>query len=98
NPEVGAALGRALAKLNREESANLAEFLFGAPPEVPARHRMLYLFSALAIACPFGLYFSLWFLPAAVVLWSCNILLSHVYGTRLVRHSPALISLGILLG
>ena len=98
NPEGKAALQKALAGLNRGESAQLAGFLLGSGPEIPTGHRLFYLVSILAIACPLGLGFSLWFLPACIALWSLNIVLYYVYTTKLLTHAPALISLATLLG
>lgn len=61
NPDIQAGLRSALAKLNRQESADLADFLLGAPPTIPTFHRFFYFASVLAIACPFGFFLSPWF-------------------------------------
>ena len=96
-PQVLSALRAALAKLNRRESADLADFLLGPPPTVPTHYRFFYVASALAIACPFGLFFSAWFLPAFMAFLGVNIFLYYLYSPGLVRHSPALLTLGVLL-
>jgi DNA mismatch repair ATPase MutS len=98
SPAMQMALREALGKLNRRDCADLANFLLDSPPKTPSGLSFLYLASALAILCPFGLFLSPWFLPASLVLWSLNIFLHHIFGTKLIRHSPALVSLGLLLG
>ncbi|HEY3914032.1 MAG TPA: hypothetical protein VGN61_06055, partial [Verrucomicrobiae bacterium] len=97
NPSTTARIRGAMAALNREEAAQLADFLFGKPPETPAHYRFFYLLSALSIACPFGLFFSPWFLAPLLGLCGLNVLLHHHYGRNIIRYADALKSLAIML-
>lgn len=98
NPEATTSLQTALNGLNRSESAGLADFLFGTPPVIPSQYALFYLISILAITSSVGIFFSHWFLPAAVVLWILNIVLYYIYGQKLAQQAPALTSLANLLG
>ena len=98
NPEAVSALRTAIAGLNRQESTGLAEFLLGPPPTIPSQYRLFYLLSTLAITCSVGIFFSPLFWPVAMALWILNIILYYVYGQKLARHAPAMMSLATLLG
>jgi MutS domain V len=98
SPETTTLLQTALKGLNRSESSGLADFLFGTPLVIPSRYQLFYLLSALAIACSVGIFLSPWFVPVAIGLWILNIVLYYVYGQKLARQAPSLISLANLLG
>lgn len=98
SPGNAAALRVALKPLNRGESAELAGFLFGSPPAVPAHYRLFYVISAVSIACTIGLVFTRAFLLPLLVLWILNGLLHRHFGRTVICHSPSLTSLTTLLG
>jgi DNA mismatch repair ATPase MutS len=97
NPQATVAVQCALRELGRQESANLAEILLGAPAASPEPRQLFYLISAASVACPLGLIVSPWFLLPCLSLWVANIFLHYFYGKEVLRHSPALTSLAILL-
>jgi hypothetical protein len=97
-PKAAARLRVALAQMNRKESAELADFLFGLPPAIPPRYRVFYLLSALSVACLFGLIISARFLLPAIGFCSLNIVLYYLYGRSVFRYADALKSVAIMLG
>ena len=98
HPEAAAALRKALKPLNRKESTELTEFVFGTPPTVPAHHQVFYVMSVVTIVCMVGLLFSRAFLLPLLPLWIINGLLHRHFGQRVICHSPALTSLATLFG
>jgi hypothetical protein len=97
NANASAAAKAALKKLNRSESADLAGFLLGPPVTIPARHTAFYFLSAAAIACPFGMFLSRWFMLPAMCLWLLNVFVHCRYGSGIPQHASALRSLATLL-
>jgi hypothetical protein len=95
--EARARLREALAPLNRRSSAELADLLFGLPPAVPKRHRLCQLIAVAAVACPLGIFFSVWFLWPSLALWSTSIFLHSYHGPTMRRHASALASLAAML-
>lgn len=83
--------------MNREEAAHLADFLLGPIPETPPRYRIFYLLSVLSIACPFGLFFSVWFLLPLLTLCCLNVFLHNFYGRNVTIYADALKSLAVML-
>jgi DNA mismatch repair ATPase MutS len=88
----------ALVALNRQETAELAELLYGPRPAPPARYRLFYVLSALSIACPLGMIISPWFVFPSLGLWTLNMVIQAFYGRSVARHANALKSLAVLLG
>ncbi|HWI57917.1 MAG TPA: hypothetical protein VNZ22_11870 [Bacillota bacterium] len=95
NPQAGEALRRALGGAGKGDE--LAAFLLGAPPAIPANYRLFSWVSAAALLCPFGMLFSPWFLLPATLLWMLSIVLHCVYHRQVATSGPALTSLAKLL-
>lgn len=96
HPEAATALRKSLKPLNRKESTELTDFVFGAPPTLPAHHKFFYVMSAVTIACMLGLILSRVFLLPLIALFIINGLLHWWFGERVICHSPALTSLATL--
>ena len=97
NGEAGRALRGALKNLNRTESADLAAFLLGPPLTNPPWPGIFYLLSAAALACPFGLIISGWFILPSIGFWILNVVVHCRYGRHIARHASDLRSLAVLL-
>lgn len=97
NPGAAQALRAALKGLNHKSSADVADFVFGPAPEIPSRHRLFYLLSAVSILCTLGLFASWLFLFPLLSCWLLNVILHSVFSRSICRHAPGLASVAALL-
>jgi hypothetical protein len=87
-------LRSALNRMNRQDAADLAGFILGPIRTVSAHWKWYYLLPIATVLCLLGLFFSKWFLFAAMASGLVNILVHQRHTLEITRHGPSLVALG----